>query len=137
MIEFEVIDYLLTDATLKTLISWSAGDPKIYPIQAREDAAVPYLIFDCSVGAAIDELIDEDRIQITIVEKDLANAVAIRNRIKVLLDKQDEIQDTTLHTGSSNYYIYWSKLTGGTQIQETELDNINIMMYFNIKFKSK
>ena len=137
MIELDLVTYLLTDATLKTLLGWVATDDKIYPIQAPEGIVVPYLLYDWGTGDTTDEILDEDRVQITIVDTNLANAIDIRDRIKLLLDKQDGIQSTTFSTTSANYFIYYSKMTGGTAIVDAEGKEYNLILYFNVKHKNK
>ncbi|KKL47393.1 hypothetical protein LCGC14_2335950, partial [marine sediment metagenome] len=68
MIETDLVTYLLTDTTLKTLLG-SAADPKIYPITAIPKVTIPYILYDWELETPIDELLEEDRVELNIVGK--------------------------------------------------------------------
>lgn len=137
-VEYDFKAYLLNDATLKTLIGYSASDPKIYPVQAPEEATVPYILYAGGVGSTTDEILKEDRIQVTVVSDDIEEATDIRNRLNVLLDIDDEIQDTTFYSGSADYYIYNSKLTGGGNVLIDQVrGRFHIVLFYRVKFHKK
>lgn len=133
MIEKEIIDYLESDSTLDILLNSSVSDTKIYPIIPRKIPTPPYILYKVGIGE-LDETLDEDRIQIDIAATTIELARSIRNRIKILLDKQDRIQDYIL---SDNNIIYYSKLTSGDEMYLSERQLWIVVMYFNIKYKSK
>lgn len=137
MIEFDLRTYLLTDATLKALIGWGATNPKIYGSQAPAKVATPYLLIDWSLGDASDELLDEDRIQITIEDTDREHASTIRDRIKYLLSRQDGIQQTTMNAGSVDHFVYTCKMTGGSESVDTEAQEVTLFLFFNVKIKNR
>lgn len=134
MIEFDVCTYLEADTTLISLLSITASDPKIYPLQAPQDSVYPYIVYNWGVGME-DELLDEDRIQLIIKSDSYETVTNIRERLKAILDLQDTIQDTTLT--STDYFIYFSKLTNGDMIYDNEQNLYLINLFFNVKFKKK
>jgi len=139
MIEQDVIDYLKTDATLDTLLSVTASTDKFYPELAMQGVTKPYIIYSNSSGV-LDEVLDEDEIELRIVSAQKSDSQAIRDRIKTLLDVQDEIQTTTLATDSTDFWIYYSKLTFQDSLSDaTDLDDIDFIevMVFSIKYKRK
>ena len=138
MIEGDILTILEADTTLDTLLSAVSGDSKIYPVrimQVGEGETLcqpPYILYQNAIGME-DEILDEDRIQFTIVAVTMLEVRNIRNRIKVLLDKQDEIQPVT----SSTYWIYYSKLVDGGDGVEADLGYFTTTMTFVIKYKTK
>lgn len=137
-VEYDFRTYLLTDATLKTLIGWAADDPKIYPVQAPEEATLPYILYAGGVGDVTDETLKEDRIQITVVSDDLEEATDIRNRLNVLLDQDSGIQATTFYSTSNDYYIYNCRLSGGGQILIDQVrSRYHIPLFYSVIFHKK
>jgi len=138
MIENTVITYLTTDTTLNTLLEVTVGNTKFYPIIPEEIPTPPYVTFSLSAGDETDEHIDEDRLQLTIRDDrdSKTNAEAIARRIKVLLDVKDNIQNN-LYSTDSNFYIYYSKYSGGDTLFEPNRQEWTIVMFFNIKYQDK
>ena len=137
MIEYDMINYLESDATLMTLLGVTGDDKKIYPDKPPTRSVIPYILYFWGVGDQGDEILDEDRIQLTMRANTKQVATNIRDRLKVLLDKQDEIQDTTFHSGSTLYYIYYCRITGGSGFWDSVPEIYNIIMFFNVKYKKK
>ncbi len=133
MIEYDVVNYLCADTTLQNLLSGSASDVKIYPDKAPQNSTEPYIVYFSGIGM-LDEILDEDRIQFKIYSSNKKICTDIRNRLKKILDKQDGIQGLI---SSTDYIIFYSKLTAGDSSIESELNNYEIPMFFNIKFKTK
>jgi hypothetical protein len=136
MIENDLMRYLATDATLATLLGAVSGDNKIYPAFGTQQADEPFLLVSATVGT-LDEILDEDRLSIKIIAKRALTVQQIRDRIKVLLDKQDGIQ-AALYAYSTTYFIYYCKLAGSSEpyfddIVGEWIDNI----FFAVKYKSK
>ena len=134
MIENDIITILEADAILDGYLSVGASDTKFYPVLAPEDAVAPYIVFKSNVGT-LDEILDEDRLQLTINGgTDAGLTQNIRDRIKTLLDTQDELQNNFT---SATYYGYYSKLTASdTLFLKDTLEYIEIL-FFNIKFVKK
>lgn len=138
MIESDILTILEADTTLDTLLSAVAGDSKIYPVKVMQIGEgetlcqPPYILYQNAIGME-DEILDEDRLQFTIVAETMLEVQNIRNRIKVLLDKQDGIQPVT----SSIYWIYYSKLVDGGDSIDTDLGYFTMTMTFVIKYKTK
>ena len=137
MIEYDLIDYLESDSTLMTLLGVSGDDKKIYPNKPPTEPTLPYILYFWGSGDETDELLDEDRIQLTIRAATKSAVETIRDRVKLLLDKQDEIQTTTFTTGSTAYHIYYCKYTGGDSLWEPVTEVWNSILFFNVKFKKK
>jgi len=134
--QYDIITYLESDATLDTLLSSSANDSKIYPEIAPQDSSLPYIVYSVSDGV-LDEILDEIRITFRIYSTTKSEAVNIANRLKSLLDKQDEIQNSF---SSTDYWYYYSKIA----YHESLIDNVDKdkliyiqVMIFNIKYKRK
>ena len=131
MIEHLIIDVLEADATLDTLLGSSSSDTKIYPDAAPQDTALPYIVYSVGLGI-LDETLDEDKIDFDIYSDSRITVASIRDRIKALLDLQDGIQDSITDTV---YKVYYSKLTGGNSVIDTENNYYMMQMSFNIKYK--
>ena len=133
MIEYDVRTYLLTDATLTGYLASATG---IYPDKAPQDEAEPFIVYSCANGVP-DEILEEDLVTFRIASEDKAVTKNIVERIKTLLNKQDEIQgDIT----SSDYWIYYSKLGFHQSLSNTtDVENIGFdyIMTFAIKYKPK
>jgi len=136
MIEYDLIDYLKKDIILKNLIGATASDFKMYAVRAPQNTVVPFIVYDSVVGG-LDETLDEDRIQLTIVGDIIGSngakkkATDIRDRLKTILDLQDKI-----YIPSLNYKIYYSKLTSSDEIVDDNTDRFIEVMHFNIKYKT-
>lgn len=137
MIEFDMVNYLESDATLDTLLGSSGSDTKIYPNIPKPQPILPYILYFGGTGDMTDEILDEDRVQLTIRSDSLAEAYPVRNRLKVLLNREDEIQSTIFNTGSTDFIIYNSRYTGGDTLYNPETQEWEITMFFNIIYKNK
>ena len=137
MIEANIYRYLTSDSTLYTLLSASASDSKIYLEVPLKEPTAPYILYSSELGTIDSEILSEDRIHLSVASDDPAEAKNIRDRLIVLLDKQDLIQDTTLFSGSTDYWIYWSKLTGYDSHFLPERQFFLEELYFSIRYQSK
>lgn len=136
MIETDVVNYLKSDAALDTLLSVTVSDSKIYPIQRpeREEdddiAMVPYILYNCIVGME-DEILEEDRFQLTIVADNFTDIKSIEKRLDTLLNKQDKIQgDIT----STDWIIKYSKRTAGDKFKDEDTKLFHCVMVFTMKY---
>ena len=136
MVEYDIVRYLGEDATLDTLLGVIASDEKIYPDKPPTEATLPYILYYESINPP-DEILDVDRIQLTIRASTKLAATNIRDRLKILLDKEDKIQQTTLTTGSTTYHIYYCKLDGGSRFWEPVTEIWNQVMFFLVKYRKK
>lgn len=134
MIEYDFITYLESDAILQTYLGSSANDRRMYPLLGNPEISAPYIIFSTAVGT-LDENLDEDRLEIKI-NAGLSKALQanIRDRIKKLLDKQDEIQGIVT---SLTYWIYYCKLTASMEYIDKDTNEYIEILYFNIKYRAK
>lgn len=133
MIEFDVRTYLLTDGTLTGLLASTTG---IYPDIAPQGEEKPYITYSVANGEE-DEILEEDRLTFRIVSNNKGDTKNIKERLKILLNRQDEINGVIT---SSDYYIYFSKLGFHQSLPDTtDVSNIgyDYIMTFNIKFKPK
>jgi hypothetical protein len=133
----DLYTYLAADTTLRGLITGAtAAEPRIYPEVAPEDAAAPYLIYGTTREGSADEVMDEMTVQISVFgnQFDAASVNNIVNRLKVMLDKQDQIQGKI---ASSTYYIYWAKHIGGMTDFVRDTREYHRAEMFAFKFKLK
>ena len=129
--------YISGDATLRALITGAtAGSSRIYPEVAPEDTAAPYLIYGPVKEGSLDEIMDMMTIQVSVfaAQHDQLSADNIINRLKVLLDKQDQIQDCI---PSTTYNIYWAKHIGGLSNFVSETREYHRAAMFAFKYKLK
>mgnify|MGYP001222820210 CR=1 FL=1 len=132
MIEWDIVAKIKADTTMDTLLSSTGTDPKLYPLQAPPGAVTPYILYACAGMGPEDEVLDEERLQFTVVDSSYKNAGDIRDRLKAIFDLQDRVSIT-----SDTYYIYWGKLTGNQDLVDTELSLYNRVVFFNFKFRKK
>lgn len=133
MIENDIYVYLSTDTTLQTLLSGTAADTKIYPRSGLQIPTKPYITYSNSAG--IDDInTKNDRIDFNIVAENKDTANTIRDRIMVLLDKEDLVQNTI--TSTSFIFVYSIKVYGDGLIDQTTNDYIEILA-FEIKYLEK
>ena len=137
MIEYDLITYLEADATLDALLGAGVGGTKIMPVIPKEEPTSPYIVYSSSIGDNLDETLSEDRVQLNIFASSMLVCTNVRNRLRILLDKQDEIQDTTFYTASVDYFVYWSKLTAGDIIHDPDRRLYQCVMFFAVKYKNK
>ena len=137
MVEYDLITYIEADSALDTLLSSTGSDTKIYPSKPPTGVTLPYILYFWGVGDQGDEMLDEDRIQLTARAEERTEATNIRDRLKVLLDKQDRIQDVTFATASTTYHVYYCRFTGGDGFWEPETEVWNSVLFFNIKYRKK
>ena len=135
MIEYDLISYLASDAMLDMLLGIVGDDKKIYPSLPTTEPVLPYILYYYGTGDETDELIDEDRIQLTVRAATKQTATDIRNRLKFLLDRQDEIKNTTFT--SAAYYIYYCKFSAGDGFYEPETKVWNEVLFFLVKYRKK
>lgn len=148
MIENDIFNFLKSDATLLGLLGTTAAAPGIYPDKAPQGddnnpINPPYIVYSNDIGSTADEIVGEDRIQLTIVGANKAQVDGIRDRIKTILDIQDHngTNYTIKVITSSTYYIYYSRLTSGFSLfnKESGPDTTEKVysMFFNIEYQKK
>ena len=139
MIMDSIVGYLITDATLITLLGITAVDSKFYPNIPDLGPTSPYVTFKWSGDNNNDEHIDADRLQF-IVHAGLATTKkageVIAKRIKVLLDVKDYIQ-AVLYKTDSEFYIYSSKFSGGDSLFEPIRQEWQTILYFTVEYQNK
>ena len=129
--------YLAADTTLRGLITGAtAGSSRIYPEIAPDDTATPYLIYGPVHEGSMDEVMDQMTIQVSVfgAQHDQVAMDAIIRRLKIMLDKQDQIQGKI---ASSTYNIYWAKHVGGVSNFVAETREYHRAAMFALKFKLK
>ena len=112
----DILDYLGNDATLTSLLSATAQDPKIYLTSALQEKTQPYIIYTVPADGTLEELLKEFSVEFRIVGtyKQVQN---IDDRLEDLLDLQDGIKGQIT---SSNYIFRWSKKVSGRDLQDPE-----------------
>jgi len=139
MIADTVVNFLIQDSTLITLLGITAGDSKFYPNIPDLAPTSPYVTFKWSGDNNNNEHIDADRIQF-IVHAGLATTKTagevIAKRIKVLLDVKDSIQ-SSLYSTDSEFYIYTSRYSGGDSLFEPIRTEWQTILYFEVQYQNK
>lgn len=134
MIEIDVVAYLDDDGVLTAELGATAADSKIYPIQKPHTAVVPYIVYNVINEGTTQENLLEMTISFECVDDKYLDLIEISDRIYELLDIQNYAQDII---PSTNYYIYYSKIVGGREIKDTELDLFHKTLDVNIIFHRK
>ena len=125
MIEQDIINHLLTDTTLNTLLATTATDKKIYPIRAtqKQQASIPFIVYSVSaIGVDFTNLLDIDRIELQVIHNNYTSAGTILSRLKILLEINDELRSGTVPTEieSTDYRIYSGRMVGGAEFQDPD-----------------
>lgn len=129
--ELVVVDYLTEDSALRTLLGAVGGDTKIYPSQAPQGAALPYILYNTVADGTLEENLLERSLNFNCVADTLIETQDIRNRVNELLDKQDDIKKFIF---STEYWFYWSKQVGGTTFKDPELGVFYAASVYNFKY---
>lgn len=130
----DVLTYLKSDAQLDTLLDASASNSKIYPSQAPQGVATPYIIYTISGDGTKEENLLEISISFECVDKEYLNVRAVRDRLFTLLDKQDKIRN---YITSTSYYFYWCKNVSGDDQKEPTQDYFHKTLVFEFKYAKK
>ena len=132
MIEKDVVDYLTNDSALDTLLGASGSDSKMYPVQLPlNKVSEPYIIFTTNAMGGFEENLLEVSMSFNCMDSNYLVAKSIRDRIHLLLDRQDQIQKLIT---STDYYIYWCKQTGGQVFKEVGLDLFHFVSIYDFKY---
>ena len=131
MIEYIIIAYLATDSTLDSLLGVTSTDTKIYPLQAKESATVPYIVYNIPNLGTYEEVMREMTINFNCISDSYAEAKSIRDRIITLLDREDKIRN---YLTDDDYYIYWMKNVGGANFKVPDLNLHHFVATFDVKF---
>ena len=134
MIELDVIAYLDADAQLTALLGASASDSKIYPIQKPLSSSIPYIVYNIASEGTNEENLLEMIISFECVDDVYKDLINISDRLYELLDIQDDAQNKI---DSSDYYIYWCKVTSGRETKDTEIYNFHKTLDVSIKYHRK
>jgi hypothetical protein len=132
-IESDIYAYIATDATLRTILGGSAADTRVYLIKAPQEKEAPYIVINSQGEGNINEEInDEIRFTFYLVASpnDYDKLTAMKNRVNILMDKQDGISIT-----SADNYIYWSKKNGGADMFEDTTENFVKVINYDMKFQ--
>lgn len=133
MIIDDFITYLESDGTLTGYLN-SAGS--FYPNVAPQNVDKAFIVFKHYQQPREDSL-DVIRMELKLVDSDKLNVNNIRERIKTLLDKEDEIQGDLI---STDYWLHYCSLDSSfTYPDPPDLENpdhIEIMIFI-IKYKKK
>ena len=131
----DLIVYLETDGTLYTLLNANAGNSKFFSMQTNlKGERTPYILYSQpSIGSG-DPLLEESIVQLSIVSEKYDSAVAIAYRLDELLDVWERLKDKV---ASTNFYIYYSRKTGGNDSYEDDTKLNNLVRLFHIKYKRK
>ena len=115
MIDKDLYDFLKADATLISLLGITGSDPKIYPFEAPQETAKPYILYEYYTPGGVDEWKTETTFNIKIVGDSLSDIEPISNRFFELFDHYNDIQSAWRPT---DYMIYTTKINGGGDIHD-------------------
>lgn len=131
MIELDVINYLAGDTSLDNLLGATVSDSKIYPLQAPHKVIDPYIVYSLPSSGTFEENLEEETITFNCTADTYLAAKNIRDKVKDLLDQQDQIKNLI---ASTDYYIYWCKMTGGTTFKDPDVDMHHAVGIFVFKY---
>lgn len=142
MIEQDIINHLKNDATLDILLLATATDNKMYPIRATQEQQEnpPFIIYSVSpVGVIFSDLLDRDSIEFQIVDDSYSHAGQILDRLKALLEINDELRKGTVPTSiaSSSFFIYSGIRSGGSEFQDPDTLNWVRIVIYEFAYKKK
>ena len=139
MIEQDIYTHLKNDATLQTLLSGSATDSKMYPIQATQGATAPFIVFEPnSPPLAYTDIVETDEIQFNIFSETYLEAHNIEVQIKKLLSISDELMiGASTSISSSTYYIYSGIVSGSDAYRDDETELYIRTTTFSFLYKRK
>ena len=133
----DLFTYLAADTTLRGLLTGATvAYPRIFPEVAPDDTTTPHIIYGPVREGTLDEVMDMMTVQISVFVGQFEQTLAdnIIKRLKVLLDKQDQIQGVI---ASATYNIYWCKHVGGVSnfVEQTREYHRAAMFAFKYKLK--
>nr|BDD45344.1 hypothetical protein 20 [Elusimicrobiota bacterium] len=143
MIGKEFYQYLSSDLDLQTLLNGSAGDKKIYPLEAPQpvegEPELPHIVYSIGDIGDYEENHDEVRITVKITAKDFEDLEVISKRIKQMLDLMSDIQGAWK---PNDYFIYFCKNNGGGDLPQVSRDNVTLpdkvrVMHFDVWYRAK
>jgi len=118
MFDQDLLTYLKADGTLDTLLTATASDSKIYPIQKPHNVTHPCIVYTVSSSGSVEENLREISFTFDCISTTYLQAKNISDRLVALLDLQDAINGTIT---TVNYIIYWAKhISGNTYIDGDE-----------------
>jgi PKD repeat protein len=131
-IEFDIYKYLKADTTLDTLLGSTATQEKIFPIRSNQGITNPCIVYTFDGEGGVDEILDSGTLTLRIItnQNDYKKACQIRDRLGILLDKQDSISIT-----SSDFYIYWCKKNGGSEYDDPDTKELIKVVNYDLKFQ--
>ncbi len=129
--ELEIIDYLASDSELRTLLSGTGNDTKIYPNQAPLTAAPPYVVYNTVHDGTLEENLLERSLNFNCVAETSNAANQIKDRINEKLDKQDKIRNFIF---STQYWFYWCQQTGGVTFKDPDINAYHSVATFDFKY---
>jgi len=135
MIEQDIINHLKNDAILDTLLLVTATYEKLYPIRAtqKQQENPPYIIYSVSpVAVMFSDLLDRDSIELQVVDDSYSHAGQILDRLKTLLEINDELRKGTVPTSiaSTSFFVYSGIRSGGSEFQDPDtLKWVRVVMY--------
>jgi len=130
----DLLAYLRADATLLALLNGDVNNTNIYDVTPLHTETSPYLLVSISSGGTAAEVLDERLIAIRIVAEteEIAAARTISDRLDALLDLQDD-----LNMSSDNYYVYYGKKVGESDLVEQGRDQVQFLRLFLFKYRAK
>lgn len=131
MIELDVVAYLKTDAELYGLLSATASNSKIYPIQMPQNTTLPYIAYVVESEGTTQENMREIIIAFDCVAETYAAAKNIRDNLIDILDQEDNIQNLIT---STDYKVYWGKKTAGYTFKEAALNVFHDVAVFSFQY---
>jgi hypothetical protein len=134
MIEYDLVQYLNSDAILDALLGAVALNGKIYPNQAPQNTAMPYIVYNISNEGTLEENLREITFRFDIVDDNYIPVKLIRDRLSILLDRQDKIRD---YLTSDSYYLYWAKHISGSDYKEADRDLFHKEVIVQFKYAQK
>jgi len=152
MIEQDIINHLKADwgilpggiTSLGSLLESSVAIPseKFYPIRATQEQQknVPFILYSVSpVMTMFSDLLDRDSIEIQVIDDSYSHAGQILDRLKTLLEINDELRKGTVPTAisSASFFIYSGIRSGGSEFQDPDTLNWVRIVIYEFAYKKK
>ena len=131
MVTQDFYNLLISDEELNTLLGSTITDSKIYPMQMPLDSTLPVIIYRTVDEGTIDENINEAIIHFDCISDNCTTAMAIQDRVRILLDVQDDI-DNEIPYGINRYC--YSKSEMSFNFKEQILDIFHCIIGFFVKY---
>ena len=124
----DVIQFLKSDSILDTLLGVTGSNPRIYPLVAPQNQEYPFIVYSIVSEGTAEEILLEFSMQFSIYDDEYDKVQDIEQRLKYLLDLQDNI-----NISSTDYRFEWCKLASSVDLRDEENEALSMNIIFDFK----